>query len=77
MLFEIASGETPLPGSGPRWDFLRSGRVPPVPTCSANLATLITAGMAADPHARPAATHVMAMTVAAVTDAAVETGGRR
>ena len=69
MVYEIATGET-LPGHGPRWDYLRSGTVPPLTSCSAHLAQLITATMSAQPPSRPSAQQIMEMTAAARVAAA-------
>ena len=69
MIYEIATGEV-LPGHGPRWDFLRSGTVPPLTSCSRHLSGLITLTMSAVPASRPDAQAIMNMTAAARVAAA-------
>jgi tRNA A-37 threonylcarbamoyl transferase component Bud32 len=69
MIYEIATGET-LPGHGPRWDYLRSGTVPPLTTVSPHLAHLISASMSAQPTSRPSAQQIMQLTAEARVAAA-------
>ena len=70
MIYELATGET-LPGHGPRWDYLRSGAVPPLTTCSEHLASLITRAMHPTPRERPNAQQIMNTTAEAMAMAAV------
>lgn len=71
MLYEIKSGE-PLPGSGERWDFLRSGEVPAPAGCSAPLAQLVHQMMSPQPAARPTAQDVITACCNAAASAAAE-----
>jgi len=70
MLYEIKTAEE-LPGSGPHWEYLRSGQVPPPAGCGARLAPLIQAMMSPYPEARPTADHILQGCCAAAADAAL------
>jgi tRNA A-37 threonylcarbamoyl transferase component Bud32 len=72
MLYEIATGET-LPGHGDHWDHLRSGHVPPLCTCSAHLAQLISTSMSSQPRKRPTAPQILMVTADAMATTAQET----
>jgi serine/threonine protein kinase len=72
MLFEIKSGE-PLPGSGERWDFLRTGLVPPPAGCSELLGRVMHQMMSPQPTARPTAQDVITACCNAAAEAAIAT----
>mmetsp|Transcript_44862 Transcript_44862/g.93508 ORF Transcript_44862/g.93508 Transcript_44862/m.93508 type:complete len:517 (+) Transcript_44862:40-1590(+) len=74
MIYEVKSG-CELPGSGDEWDFLRSGNVPPPPTCGLELATLIHESMDPRPEARPTANSIFLKCITLAMSNAQSRGG--
>jgi len=71
VLYEVRTAES-LPGSGPRWDELRSGSVPPPADCGAEMGRLLRSMMSPQPEARPSADGILDSCCAAAAAAAAD-----